>query len=103
MELRRLLRKISRCSLPMSILLAILAFSLPPVEAQDEFPQQNAWARVTPSVVWCDDPDSLVTIEVHIVGRNDVAEVQVTNRSEENFTLYDDGTHGDATPGDNVF
>lgn len=103
MELRHLVRKISRRSPLIPVLLVILAFSLLSVQAQEEFPQRNAWARVTPSVVWCDDPNSLVTIEVHIVGRNDVAEVQVTNRSEENFTLYDDGTHGDITPGDNVF
>jgi hypothetical protein len=72
--------------------------------AEGDFPQENAWHRVTPSVVWCDDPDSLVTIEVHIVGRSDVVEVEVTNGGENNRTaLYDDGTNGDAAAGDNVF
>jgi hypothetical protein len=45
----------------------------------------------------------LVTIEVHIVGRTDVVEVEVTNSTAENITLYDDGTNGDAIAGDNVF
>ncbi len=96
--------RLHHCLLSIPILLIVLVSSLPLAQAQEEFPQRNAWARVTPSVVWCDDPGSLVTIEVHIVGRGDVAAVQVTNRSEEDrFTLYDDGTHGDVTPGDNVF
>ena len=96
--------RLHRFLLSTPILLLVIVSSLPLTQAQEEFPQQNAWARVTPSVVWCDDPSSLATIEVHIVGRDDVATVQVTNRSEEErFTLYDDGTHGDVTPGDNVF
>ncbi len=73
-------------------------------QADDEFPTANAWHRITPSVVWCDDPDSLMTIEVHIVGRTDVVGVEVTDGPEDNrIVLYDDGTHGDATAGDNVF
>lgn len=81
-----------------------LIADLPPARAQEEFPQENAWAQVIPSVVWCGDPNSPVTIEVHILGRNDVAGVQVTNMNEQDrLTLYDDGTHGDVTPGDNVF
>jgi hypothetical protein len=72
--------------------------------ALDEFPRSNAWARVTPSVVWCGDATSTVKIEVHIIGRTDVAGVQVTNLDEQDrITLYDDGTHGDAAAGDNVF
>jgi hypothetical protein len=85
------------------ILLGMLA-APQPTQAQDEFPQENAWHKVTPSVVWCDDPQSTVTLEVHIVGRTDVAQVQVTNSGEDDrFTLYDDGSHGDAVAGDNVF
>jgi hypothetical protein len=96
--------RLRRFLLPVPILLTVIVSSLPLAQAQEEFPQQNAWARVKPSIVWCGDAGSLVTIEVHIVGRNDVAVVQVTNRSEEDrFTLYDDGTHGDVTPADNVF
>jgi hypothetical protein len=72
-------------------------------EADNEFPRENAWHRITPSVVWCGDPDSLMTIEVHIVGRTDVVGVQVTNYDEERIILYDDGTHGDTNAGDFVF
>jgi hypothetical protein len=87
------------------VLLALAAGNSGPVGlAQEEFPQENAWSRVIPSVIWCGDPTSTVTLEVHIVGRNDVAKVQVTNTGEEDrFTLYDDGTHGDITAGDKVF
>ncbi|NPA31253.1 MAG: hypothetical protein GXO37_04565, partial [Chloroflexi bacterium] len=68
---------------------------------QEEFPQSQAWARATPSVVWCGDR---ATLEVHIVGRSDVVGVQLTNRGEtDRFTLYDDGTHGDPVAGDGVF
>ncbi len=91
----------------LAVLMVLVAGAAVPwhsAEADDEFPRENAWHRVTPSVVWCGDPSSMVTIEVHIVGRTDVAEVQVTNRSEDDrITLYDDGTHGDAAAGDNVF
>jgi hypothetical protein len=72
-------------------------------QADDDFPRANAWHRITPSVVWCGDPDSLATIEVHIVGRTDVVGVQVTNYDADPIALYDDGTHGDAVAGDNVF
>ncbi len=85
--------------------------------AMGEFPQKNEWTRVTPSVVWCGDKDSPVTIEVHIVGRTDVRKVWVTglNPSGEDAAtkafddgsngveFFDDGTHGDASAGDNVF
>jgi hypothetical protein len=41
---------------------------------------------------------------VHIVGRNDIAEAQVDDYSDRRrVALYDDGTHGDPVPGDNVF
>ena len=88
------------------LLLLVAGIAVPGLvaKADDEFPQENAWHEVTPSVVWCGDPSSLATIEVHIVGRTDVAEVQVTNQNEDDrITLYDDGTNGDATAGDNVF
>ncbi len=75
-----------------------------PGDALEKFPQSNAWGRVTPSVAWCGDASSTVKIEVHIVGRTDVVGVQVTNLGEQDrITLYDDGTHGDAAAGDNVF
>lgn len=73
----------------------------------DEFPQKNAWTRSSPSVVWCNDPASPTTLEVHIVGRTDVARVWLTNLGTSNeegrAELFDDGTHGDAQAGDNIF
>lgn len=70
----------------------------------EAFPQENAWARITPSVAWCGDPLSAVTIEVHIVARDDVTGVEVTNRDEnDRIRLYDDGTHGDTLSGDRIF
>ena len=69
--------------------------------AFDEFPQENGWSRVTPSVVWCGDP---ATIEFHVVGRTDVAQVAVADGYDtERTPLYDDGTHGDLTADDNIF
>jgi hypothetical protein len=46
-----------------------------------------------------------MTIEVHIVGRTDVIGVEVTDGGSagDRIVLYDDGTHGDAAAGDNVF
>jgi len=86
------------------VLFAGIAVPWQIAEADDEFPRENAWHEVTPSVVWCGDPDSLVTIEVHIVGRSDVVEVEVTNHGEDDrITLYDDGTNGDTIAGDNAF
>jgi hypothetical protein len=70
----------------------------------EEFPRKNAWAHITPSVTWCGDASSAVTIEVHIIARDDVTEVEVTNHDEDDrISLYDDGTHGDAASGDRVF
>ena len=112
---------------PLSILipLAIVSFSLarpaqtvfasPP--SLPEFPKKNVWGRITPSVAWCGDPESAVTIEVHIVGRGDVRKVWVANLvaaeedpplevfddSSRGLLFYDDGSHGDAQAGDNVF
>jgi hypothetical protein len=72
-----------------------------------EFPQKNVWTRITPSVVWCGDSEQKVTIEVHIVGRTDVAKVWVTDLgtsdTEARAELFDDGTHGDSASGDNIF
>lgn len=74
------------------------------LQAQGELRQENVWTRVTPSVAWCDDPESTVAIEAHIVNRFDIRSVQVTNgSSEEPIELYDDGTNGDAQAGDMVF
>jgi hypothetical protein len=85
--------------------------------ALEEFPKRNVWARITPSVSWCNDPNSKVTIEVHITGRNDVRKVWVANLvgavpgeplesfddNSKGLAFFDDGTHGDAMSGDNVF
>jgi hypothetical protein len=75
--------------------------------AEAEFPQKNAWYRATPSVVWCGDNSSTTTLEVRIVGRTDVARVWMTdmgtNEDEGKLELFDDGTHGDQTAGDNLF
>ncbi len=70
----------------------------------EEFPHKNAWARVTPAVTWCNDSSGKVTLEVHIVGRSDVVQVEVTNGGEDDrVVLYDDGTNGDPVAGDRVF
>ena len=60
------------------------------------------WTRVSPSVIWCGVRDSTTTIEAHIVGRADVVGVRIVG-SNETFTLYDDGTHGDPLAGDFAF
>lgn len=93
---------------PLAVLCALAlgsaAFGPASPLAQAEFPQEDAWARVTPSVVWCNDPNDLVTIEVHIVHRTDVASVRVTrDNTEADTVLFDDGTNGDAIAGDKVF
>jgi hypothetical protein len=85
------------------ILVTAGASATPALADTIDLPQENAWARVTPSVVWCDDAQSLITIEVHIVGRNDVEAVRVENGPINVVALYDDGTHGDVAAGDNVF
>jgi hypothetical protein len=73
----------------------------------EEFPQKNVWTRSSPSVVWCGDPASTTTLEVHIVGRNDVARVWLTDLGtsgeDARGELFDDGTHGDVQAGDNVY
>jgi len=74
--------------------------------AYETFPQGNAWTRVTPSVVWCNDPNSTVTLEVHIVGRDDVARVWLAPLFadvEKWIELFDDGAYGDQQAGDTVF
>ncbi len=86
------------------VFLATTAVATGSATAQGTYPQAHGWSRVVPSVVWCGDPTSTVTIEFHVVGRSDVAGVQVTNQSEQRrITLYDDGSHGDAVAGDAVF
>lgn len=88
-----------------SLLVGVL--SVDSASANDEFPQRNAWYRATPSVVWCGDSLSKTTLEVHIVGRTDVARVWLTDlgttEDEERAELFDDGTHGDKQAGDNIF
>lgn len=89
-----------------SVLLSIPSAGL----ASDDygrFPQKNAWYQATPSVVWYNDPESTTTLEVHVVGRKDVKRVFITqlgsSEPEGERELFDDGTHGDKAPGDNVF
>src|SRR3990170_3581682 len=83
-----------------------------------DFPPESAWWRMTPSVVW---EGELLTIEVTIVGRDDVVRVGVYNLTSPETTdpvaapgvgdfithysaeLYDDGTRGDRIGGDRVF
>jgi hypothetical protein len=96
--------------LSFTILAGALLFSLivlKPALAYEEFPQKNAWTRATPSVVWWNDPNSTTTLEVHIIGRNDVARVWLTRLGTNDYMgraeLFDDGTHGDQQAGDNVF
>jgi hypothetical protein len=110
------------CMVPAALALSALSmacFSRPASAAPDlsgEFPQQNAWTRITPSVVWCGDEASPVTIEVHIVGRSDVRKAWAIERDEQGREpaleslddnspgrLFDDGSHGDAQAGDGVF
>jgi hypothetical protein len=83
----------------------------------EEFPHKNFWVSFTPSVVWCGDAQSTTTIEVHIVGRSDVRTVWMANLaatgddpplkpfddSSKGLLFYNDGSHGDAQAGDNVF
>src|SRR5512136_891997 len=103
--------------LPVALLMSFFAVQTAwAAENYKEFPQKNAWVRTTPSVVWCGDETSTVTIEVHIVGRNDVRKVWAADPSDKGnpppietlddetpFRLFDDGSHGDAQAGDNVF
>jgi hypothetical protein len=83
-----------------------IAIQSSPTQA-DDFPQSNAWYQATPSIVWCGDESSSTTLEVHIVGRTDVARVWLTDLdtdAEENRAeLFDDGTHGDEVAGDQIF
>jgi hypothetical protein len=89
-------------------LLIFLNFAKPAL-AYEGFPQENAWTRSTPSVVWCNDPNSTTTLEVHIVGRDDIARIWLTNdltsevEDETWIELFDNGTNGDLQDGDNVF
>jgi hypothetical protein len=65
-------------------------------------PLETAWTQVRPTVVWCGDKNSTVTIEAHIVGHDDIRSARIVGPNEV-FPLYDDGTHGDAVAGDSVF
>ncbi len=89
------------------VFLAIMPYGALADDSESEFPQENAWYQATPSVVWFDDPESTTTLEVHIEGRSDVVHVWMTDlgsdEEEGKKELFDDGTHGDKTAGDNVF
>ena len=68
------------------------------------FPRQNVYGRALPSVVWCGDTAEKVTVEAHFVGRTDVAKAVLADYYDSVLVpLYDDGTHGDTTAGDNIF
>ena len=58
--------------IPALLLVIYLAALVQPAAAENDFPQANAWTRSQPSVVWCNDPTSTTTLEVHIVERSDV-------------------------------
>lgn len=58
-------------------------------------------ARVTPSVVWCDEVTT-VRVEVTIRNRTDVAAVELPDL-QSGVLLRDDGANGDRVAGDNVF
>jgi len=74
---------------------------------ESELPSEDFWFQATPSVVWAGDPSSVTTLEVHIVGRDDIERVWMTGLGSEELygrrELFDDGTHGDKQPGDSVF
>jgi hypothetical protein len=73
-----------------------------------EFPKANIWTRATPSVAWCGDPTSTVTVEAHIVGRTDVSAVSLKDSGTVGppgppIALRDDGLGGDHRAGDGIF
>jgi len=91
------------CALSLAL---ALAATPPPVRSDTPdatIPQANFWYRITPSIVWCGDPSDTVKVEVHIVGRTDVAYVQFDNGELGVVSLYDNGADGDAVAGDRVF
>lgn len=65
-------------------------------------PYGAVWTRVRPTVVWCGDRQSTVTIEAHIASSVRVLSARVIGPNET-IRLYDDGSHGDALAGDRVF
>jgi hypothetical protein len=93
-------RKVSVLWITTLLFLAGVAVPRQSAEADDEFPPEYAWHRITPSIAWCGDA---VRVEVHIVGRTDVVGVQAVTGSGDATDLFDDASHGDALAGDNVF
>lgn len=98
----------ARIGMVACLLATLLLIATPPQPAQTQtlqltFPQSNLWYRLTPTIVWCGDTHDTVKVEVHIVGRTDVASVEFDNGALGTVALYDDGTHGDDTAGDRVF
>lgn len=92
--------------------LAIAVIFLTPGSARasdydEPLDSKNFWFQATPSVLWAGDPASTTTIEVHIVGRNDVKSVWMTGLGSAELygrrELFDDGTHGDKASGDDIF
>ncbi len=98
-------------ALAITIAVAAAVFMQPGFASASDYAGQldskNVWFQATPSVLWAGDPASTTTLEVHIVGRNDVKKVLMTGLGSSELygrrKLFDDGTHGDKEPGDNVF
>lgn len=111
-------RRLLRVALALGLLVGLPAGPAAARQEIGEFPQENAWWRLTPSVIW---EGETLTIEVTIVGRDDVARVSVYNLESPETTdpivapgagdfvthysaeLYDDGTRGDRVAGDRIF
>jgi hypothetical protein len=94
--------KIMRAVLILGILLTIFIPTTSVFSQDEELPQDKAWFQATPSIVWCDPATNKMEpfkIEVHIVGLSGVTSTVISDQ----FELYDDATHGDATAGDNVW
>jgi hypothetical protein len=53
-------------------------------------------------VIWCEDRESAVSIEVHFTQLDDVVSARIVGPNEI-LNLHDDGTHGDVAAGDGVF
>ncbi|MEW5825332.1 MAG: choice-of-anchor X domain-containing protein [Candidatus Bipolaricaulota bacterium] len=71
--------------------------------APDEMLAYGAtWTSVRPSVVWCGDRLSTVTIETHVQSPSRVISARIVGPNET-ISLHDDGSHGDRVAGDGVF
>lgn len=80
-------------------MLAVWALAAAPAEGTSQ--QILTAARISPSVVWCDDVTT-IRIEVTVRNRTDVAMAEIPDLRSGGL-LRDDGTNGDRVAGDNVF